>query len=134
MNELARYLADRAYIDFQRGITTEEVRKFLRDDDSRDARALLSKPIEDAGVEDLMVTVADCLKEHIRSGINEGVVRTQLITYSDSRDPKPSAPRALALQRPFVHSAPELRRTPYLSTFGFRKEGVCSRYQLIRSR
>lgn len=84
MNELARYLADRAYIDFQGGITTEEVRKFLRDDDNRDARALLSKLIGDAGVEDLMVTVADCLKEHIRSGINEGIVRTQLITYSDS--------------------------------------------------
>jgi hypothetical protein len=75
---------DSAYIDFQGGITTEEVRKFLRDDDSRDARALLSKLIDDAGVEDLMVTVADCLKEHIRSGINEGIVRTQLITYSDS--------------------------------------------------
>ncbi|MBW1905990.1 MAG: hypothetical protein JRE45_18800 [Deltaproteobacteria bacterium] len=25
-----------------------------------------------------------------------------------------------------AHSAPELRRTSYLSTFGFRKEGVCS--------
>jgi hypothetical protein len=47
-------------------------------------RALLSKLIDDAGVEDLMVTVADCLKEYIRSGINEGIVRTQLITYSDS--------------------------------------------------
>jgi len=29
-----------------------------------------------------------------------------------------------------AHSAPELRRKPYLSTFGFRKEGVCSGYQL----
>jgi len=32
------------------------------------------------------------------------------------------------------HSAPELRRKPYLSTSGFRKEGVCSGYQLIGSR
>ena len=84
MNELARNLADRAYIHFHGGITTEEVRKFLRDDDIRDARALLSKLIEDAGVEDLMVTVANCLKEYIRSGINEDIVRTQLITFSDS--------------------------------------------------
>ena len=29
-----------------------------------------------------------------------------------------------------AHSVPELRRTSYLSTFGFRKEGVCSGYQL----
>jgi len=28
-----------------------------------------------------------------------------------------------------AHSAPELRRKPYLSTFGFRKEGVCRGYQ-----
>ena len=31
-----------------------------------------------------MITIADCLKEHIRSGINEDVVKAQLITYSDS--------------------------------------------------
>ncbi len=84
MNELARYLVSNAYIDFQGGISIEEVRKFLRDEDSREARALLSKLIEDDGVEDLMITIADCLKEHIRSGINEDVVKAQLITYSDS--------------------------------------------------
>lgn len=84
MNELARYLVDNAYIDFQGGISIEEVRKYLRDEDSREARALLSKLIEDDGVQDLMITIADCLKEHIRSGINEDVVKAQLLTYSDS--------------------------------------------------
>ena len=84
MNELARYLLENAYIDFQGGITIEEVRKFLRDEDSRESRALLSKLIEDDGVDDLMVTIADCLKEYIRTGINEETVRDQLITYSES--------------------------------------------------
>ena len=84
MNELARYLLENAYIDFQGGITIEEVRKFLRDEDSRESRALLSKLIEDDGVDDLMVTIADCLKEYIRTGINEDTVRGQLITYSES--------------------------------------------------
>lgn len=84
MNELARYLLENAYIDFQGGITIEEVRKFLRDEDSRESRALLSKLIEDDGVDDLMVTIADCLKEYIRTGINEETVRGQLITYSES--------------------------------------------------
>ncbi len=84
MNELARYLVENAYIDFQGGISIEEVRKYLRDEDSREARALLSKLIEDDGVQDLMITIADCLKEHIRSGINEDVVKAQLLTYSDS--------------------------------------------------
>lgn len=84
MNELARYLVENLYLDFQGGVTIDEVRQFLRDDDSREARALLSKLIEDNGVDDMMVTVADCLKEYIRTGINEGTVRDQLITYSDS--------------------------------------------------
>jgi len=84
VNELARYLVENAYIDFQGGITIEEVRKFLRDEDSRESRALLSKLIEDKGVDELMVTIADCLKEYIRTGINEEIVRQQLAIYSES--------------------------------------------------
>jgi hypothetical protein len=84
VNELARYLLENAYIDFQGAITLEEVRQYLREDDSREARMLLSKLIEDKGVDDLMVTVADCLKEYIRSGINEDTVKEQLVTYSES--------------------------------------------------
>jgi hypothetical protein len=75
---------ENAYIDFQGGITIEEVRKFLRDEDSRESRALLSRLIEDNGMDDLMVTIADCLKEFIRTGITEDVVRAQLTSYSDS--------------------------------------------------
>jgi len=84
VNELARYLVENAYIDFQGGITIEEVRKFLRDEDSRESRALLSKLIEDKGVDELMLTIADCLKEFIRTGINEEIVRQQLAIYSES--------------------------------------------------
>ncbi len=84
MNELARYLVDNAYIDFQGGITIDEVRKFLRDEDSRESRALLSRLIEEKGLDDLMVTIADCLKEFIRSGIDERIVRQQLSVYSES--------------------------------------------------
>ena len=84
MNELARYLMENAYIDFQGGISIEEVRKFLRDEDSRESRALLSRLIEDNGMDDLMVTIADCLKEYMRTGINEDIVRAQLTSYSDS--------------------------------------------------
>ena len=84
MNGLARYLMENAYIDFQGGITIEEVRKFLRDEDSRESRALLSRLIEDNGMDDLMVTIADCLKEYIRTGITEDIVRAQLTSYSDS--------------------------------------------------
>ncbi len=84
MKELIKYLLDNLYIDFQGEITLETVRNFLREDDGREARQLLSKLIEEKGVDDMLITLADCLKEHIQSGINERVIREQINTYSES--------------------------------------------------
>jgi hypothetical protein len=84
VKELIKYLLDNMYIDFQGEITLETVRSFLREDDGRDARQLLSKLIEEKGVDDMLLTLADCLKEHIQSGINERVIREQISTYSES--------------------------------------------------
>ena len=84
MKELVRYLLENLYLDFQGEISLDTVRQFLRGDDSREARALLAKLIEDKGVDDLLLTLADCLKEHIRSGVNDQVVREQLTLYAES--------------------------------------------------
>jgi hypothetical protein len=84
VKELIKYLLDNLQIDFQGEITLEQVRAFLREDDGRDARQLLSKLIEEKGVDDMLITLADCLKEHIQTGINEKVVREQLSMYSES--------------------------------------------------
>jgi hypothetical protein len=84
VKELVRYLLDNMYLDFQGEISLDTVRQFLRGDESREARAVLAKLIEDKGVDDLLLTLADCLKDHIRSGVNEDVVREQLTLYADS--------------------------------------------------
>ena len=84
MKELIKYLLDNMYIDFQGEITLDTVRNFLREDDGREARQLLSKLIEEKGVDDMLLTLADCLKEHIQNGINERVIREQISTYSES--------------------------------------------------
>ena len=84
MKELARFLLQNAQLDFSGDITIEQIRQFLRDDDSREARQLLAKLIEDKGVDDMLVTVADCLKEYITDGINEDTVRAQLAVYGES--------------------------------------------------
>ena len=84
MKELIKYLLDNIQIDFQGEITLDTVRNFLREDDGREARQLLSKLIEEKGVDDMLITLADCLKEHIQTGINEKTVREQLTTYSES--------------------------------------------------
>ncbi|AUX22111.1 hypothetical protein SOCEGT47_026120 [Sorangium cellulosum] len=84
MKELIKYLIDNLYLDFQGEITLETVRGFLREDDGREARQLLSKLIEEKGVDDMLITLADCLKEHIQTGVNEKVVREQLSLYAES--------------------------------------------------
>lgn len=84
MNRLARYLVEHIYIDFEGGITIDQVRQLLREEDTRESRALLSKLIDDKGIDDMMITVAECLKDYLRSGINEDVVGQQLISYSES--------------------------------------------------
>lgn len=84
MRELARYLLQHAMIDFEGDITMEQVRQYLREDDSREARALLSKLIEDKGIENMIEIVADCLREHLATGLTEDVMRDQLAVYSES--------------------------------------------------
>jgi hypothetical protein len=84
VKELVRYLLENMYVDFQGEISLETVRQYLRGDDSREAKALLQKLIEDKGVDDLLITLADVLKEHIRTGVNEQVVREQLSMYAES--------------------------------------------------
>ncbi len=84
MNELVNYLLSNLYVDFQGDISVEQLREFLREDDSREARKVLGKIIEDNGVDDLLLTLADCLREYIRTGISDTVVREQLRLYVES--------------------------------------------------
>ena len=84
MKELVRYLLENMYLDFQGEISLETVRQFLRNDDSREARQLLQKLIEDKGVDELLLTLADVLKDNLRSGVSDDVVREQLVLYSES--------------------------------------------------
>lgn len=84
MNELAKYLLENVQIDFQGNITVEEIREYLRKDETPESRALLSKIIEDKGIDDLLIVLADCLVEFIGDGISPDVVKEQLMLYSES--------------------------------------------------
>ncbi|MEJ7733348.1 MAG: hypothetical protein WKG00_29650 [Polyangiaceae bacterium] len=84
MKELIKYLLDNMYLDFQGEISLETVRGYLREDDGREARQLLTKLIEEKGVDDMLITLADCLREHLQSGVTEKTVREQLSMYSES--------------------------------------------------
>src|SRR3954452_5105232 len=84
VKELVRYLIENLYLDFQGEISLDQVRQFLRGDESREAKALLAKLIEDKGVDDLLITLADVLKDHVRTGVNDQVVKEQLVMYAES--------------------------------------------------
>lgn len=84
MNKLIAYLLEHAVLDFTGELTVESVRDFLRDDSSTTARALIAKLAADRDLDDMMVTLADCLQEYIRTGVNEQVVLEQLQAYAES--------------------------------------------------
>ncbi len=84
MKQLVAYLFEHMILDFDGDLSLENVRDFLREDDSRESRQLLGKLVEDRGVDEMMVTLADCLKESLRGGINDEVVREQIRLYAES--------------------------------------------------
>ena len=84
MKQLIQYLLENLILDFQGDLTLDMVRDFLRDDESREGRALLAKLVEDRGVSDMMITLADCLQDYLRTGINDEVMREQIRTYAES--------------------------------------------------
>lgn len=83
MKQLAKYLLDRMIVDFE-GIDIEEVRALLREEDSQESRALLAKLVEERGIDELAITIADCLKDHTRTGIDDACVEEQLVIFSES--------------------------------------------------
>jgi len=84
VNQLIAYLLDHAILDFSGDLTLEMIRDFLRNDDSPGARALLAKLVQERGVDDMVVTLADCLQEYLRTGLSDDVVRDQIKAYAES--------------------------------------------------
>jgi hypothetical protein len=84
VKELTLYLLENLYLDFQGDISLETVRSFLREDDSPEARRLLAKIIEENGVDEMLLTLADCLKDNISTGIRPDVIDDALNMYSAS--------------------------------------------------
>jgi hypothetical protein len=84
LDRLIAYLYENIILDFQGDMTLDMVRDFLREDDSREARALLAKLVEDRGVEDMMICIADCLRDNLATGIKHEDLKEQLQLYSES--------------------------------------------------
>ena len=84
MKQLIAYLLDHAMLDFSGELTIDMVKEFLRDEESPEARSLINKIMQDGGVEEMQITLADCLQDCLRTGLSEGVVGEQLKLYAES--------------------------------------------------
>ncbi|MBL8600589.1 MAG: hypothetical protein JNK72_01565 [Myxococcales bacterium] len=84
MKELVRYLLENMTIDFQGDFDLDTVREILRKDDSHEARRLLQKLNQDGTVDDLLISLADVLKNYLPTGVTDQVIREQIAEYSES--------------------------------------------------
>ena len=84
MNELAQYLLENIIFDFEGEVTAESVRAFLRQDNNGEARGLMQKIIEDKGIDELLLTLADCLTANLATGITPDVIKEHLTSYAES--------------------------------------------------
>jgi len=84
VNRLLDYLRQNILIDFQGDLSVAKVRELLAGDESRDAKALLTKLVADRKVEDMLVVLADCLTEPVQKALTDDVMREQLRMYSES--------------------------------------------------
>lgn len=84
LNELAQYLIENIILDFEGDVTTETVRAFLRKDESPQARALLQRIIEEQGIDELLLALADCLTAELAKRFTPSDVTEHLITYSEA--------------------------------------------------
>ncbi len=84
MNELAQYLLDNLFLDFEGEVTTETIRGLLRKDESPISRALMQKIIDDDGIDDLLITLTEVLTANLATGIDSKVIREHLSSYSES--------------------------------------------------
>ncbi len=84
MNQLIAYLMENLILDFQGDLDLEMARRFLKEDESEEAKKLYAKLLADGDVSEMLLVLADCLRDAVRTGINETVVLENLKTYADS--------------------------------------------------
>ncbi len=84
MKQLIAYLLEHIILDFDGDLTLDMVREFLKNDNSREGKLLLGRVVQDGGVNEMMLVLADCLAEFVPKGINADTVAEQILTYTES--------------------------------------------------
>ena len=83
MDKLTKYLLEHIQLDFSGELDMDMLKEFLRDEGTQHANLLLAK-VSQEGVDDLLIVVADCLKDYLAEGINEKTIKAQLAIYGEA--------------------------------------------------
>jgi hypothetical protein len=84
VQQLVAYLAENIILDFQGDLSLDTVREFLKDDKSPFARNLIARLVADGSADDMMICLADCLQDYIKSGINPDTIHEQVRLYAEA--------------------------------------------------
>jgi hypothetical protein len=84
VDKLIAYLLENIILDFQGELDLDMVRDFLKGEDHKEAKALYARLVAEGGVNEMLVVLADCLKDYVRHGIDEATVREQLRVYVEA--------------------------------------------------
>ncbi|MFH1436731.1 MAG: hypothetical protein ABIJ56_13570 [Pseudomonadota bacterium] len=83
MDKLAKYLLEHIQLDFSGELDMDMLKDFLKDDGTQEANLILAK-VSQEGVDDMLIVVADCLKDYLAEGINEKTIRSQVASYGEA--------------------------------------------------
>ena len=83
MDKLAAYLLEHIQLDFT-GVELEVIQQLLREDRSPISNQLMTKLIEDQGEDELLIVLADCLKDYVPKGVDHETVKKQLTLYAEA--------------------------------------------------
>lgn len=83
MNELCQFLITKIILDFDTDVDHERLMGFLEDDTSEDGLALKAR-LTPEKLDDFLIVLSDCLREYIRTGIDEARVAEQIKLFTDA--------------------------------------------------
>ncbi len=83
MDKLASYLFEHIQLDFS-NVEFDRILQLLKEDRNAVSTQLLTKLIEEKGEEELLVVLADCLKDDIGRGIDLESIKKQLALYAEA--------------------------------------------------
>jgi signal transduction histidine kinase len=81
VRELSEYLIKHIVVDFAGEVDVDIINELLIKDGSPVAHDLRARLLADGGLDDFLIVLADCLREHVQTRVQEDAVTEQIQMY-----------------------------------------------------